>query len=164
MITLLSAVPAQAKELRILFTHDIHSYLDPSTGITDGKKQSHGGAAKLAHLISENRTDSTLIVDAGDYAMGTLYQAGFTENAYELRMLGKLGFDVTTFGNHEFDLGGYGLTDEELNERISRAGLFIEFADSFIRDAQGFARINLACPRSIVQKAMDILVSVLEKA
>ena len=37
MITLLSAVPAQAKELRILFTHDIHSYLDPSTGITDGK-------------------------------------------------------------------------------------------------------------------------------
>ena len=109
MITLLSAVPAQAKELRILFTHDIHSYLDPSTGIIDGKKQSHGGAAKLAHLISENRTDNTLIVDAGDYAMGTLYQAGFTENAYELRMLGKLGFDVTTFGNHEFDLGGYGL-------------------------------------------------------
>lgn len=62
------------------------------------------------------------------------------------------------------DLGGYGLTDEELNERISRAGLFIEFADSFIRDAQGFARINLACPRSLVRKAMDILVDVLEKA
>ncbi len=109
MITLLSAVPAQAKELRILFTHDIHSYLDPTIGIIGGKKQSYGGAAKLADMINENRTDSTLIVDGGDYSMGTLYQTGFTENAYELRMLGRLGYDVTTFGNHEFDLGGYGL-------------------------------------------------------
>lgn len=109
MITLLSAVPVQAKELRILFTHDMHSYLDPTIGIIGGKKQSYGGAAKLADMINENRTDSTLIVDGGDYSMGTLYQTGFTENAYELRMLGRLGYDVTTFGNHEFDLGGYGL-------------------------------------------------------
>lgn len=109
MITLLSAVPVQAKELRILFTHDMHSYLDPTIGIIGGKKQSYGGAAKLANLINENRTDSTLIVDGGDYSMGTLYQTGFTENAYELRILGRLGYDVTTFGNHEFDLGGYGL-------------------------------------------------------
>lgn len=109
MITCFSAVPAQARELRILFTHDIHSYLDSSVGIVDGKKRTYGGAARLAHLIDENRTGSTLIVDAGDYSMGTLYQTGFTDNSYELRMLGRLGYDVVTFGNHEFDLGGYGL-------------------------------------------------------
>lgn len=60
------------------------------------------------------------------------------------------------------DLSGYGLSDEELKKRISAAGLFIQFSKSFVGAKPGFARINIAAPRSVVQKGMDILVSVLE--
>ena len=40
--------------------------------------------------------------------MGTLYQAAYSTDAYELRNLGICGCDVTTFGNHEFDFGAKG--------------------------------------------------------
>lgn len=59
------------------------------------------------------------------------------------------------------DLSGFGLTDRQLKERISRAGLFIEFGDEFVANGEGFVRINLACPRALVEKAMDILAGCL---
>ena len=43
--------------------------------------------------------------------MGTLIQTVYTTEAAELRMLGYLGCDVTTFGNHEFDYRSGGLAD-----------------------------------------------------
>lgn len=41
--------------------------------------------------------------------MGTLFQTVYEEEASELRMLGYLGYDATTFGNHEFDYRSKGL-------------------------------------------------------
>ena len=41
--------------------------------------------------------------------MGTLIQTVFETQAAELRMLGYMGYDVTTFGNHEFDYRSKGL-------------------------------------------------------
>jgi len=55
------------------------------------------------------------------------------------------------------DLHGIGFSDEEMEERISRAGLFIQFAEDFIRDGEGFARINLGCPRSVEEKGLQRL-------
>ena len=55
------------------------------------------------------------------------------------------------------DLRGFGLTDEELKKRISKAGLFIEFGNEFVRDAEGFIRINVACPRSVLKTALERL-------
>lgn len=43
--------------------------------------------------------------------MGTLLQTLFCEEAAELRMLGALGCDVTTLGNHEFDYLSDGLAE-----------------------------------------------------
>lgn len=43
--------------------------------------------------------------------MGTLIQTVYDTEAAELRMLGYLGCDVTTLGNHEFDYGSDGLAD-----------------------------------------------------
>ena len=50
-----------------------------------------------------------LILDAGDFSMGTLIQTVYEEEAAELRMLGDLGCDVTTLGNHEYDYRSAGL-------------------------------------------------------
>lgn len=99
----------EGKTVKILFTHDIHSYFDVTKGMVDGKIREHGGAARLKTLLDRNRDENTLYLDGGDFSMGTLLQAGYTTDACELRLLGELGCDVTTLGNHEFDFGGKGV-------------------------------------------------------
>lgn len=103
-----TAAPADGKELKILFTHDIHSFLEPTEGYVEGEVREHGGAARLATLLKANSDENTIYVDAGDFSQGTLFQAGYETGAYELRMLGELGCDVTTPGNHEWDHAGKG--------------------------------------------------------
>ena len=51
------------------------------------------------------------MLDGGDFSMGTLIQTVYDTEAAELRMLGYLGYDVTTFGNHEFDYRSSGLAN-----------------------------------------------------
>jgi len=41
--------------------------------------------------------------------MGTAFGAATRETGGELRLLARMGYDATTFGNHEFDLGPDGL-------------------------------------------------------
>ncbi len=101
------------RELLILFTHDLHSYFLPHRILTeDGRPLQQGGYAKLAYLINEQKRlyrDKTLLVDAGDFSMGTLFHTAFMNEAFELRLMGKMGYDVTTFGNHDLDFHPEGL-------------------------------------------------------
>ena len=46
-----------------------------------------------------------LVLDAGDYSMGTAFAAATRETGCELQLLSLMGCDATTFGNHDFDLG-----------------------------------------------------------
>jgi len=50
-----------------------------------------------------------LILDAGDFSMGTAFAAASREIGGELQVMSRMGYDATTFGNHEFDLGPDGL-------------------------------------------------------
>jgi 5'-nucleotidase len=50
-----------------------------------------------------------LVLDAGDFSMGTPFGAASREIGGELRLMSRMGYDATTFGNHEFDLGPDGL-------------------------------------------------------
>jgi 5'-nucleotidase len=50
-----------------------------------------------------------LVLDAGDYSMGTAFAAASRETGGELQIMSRMGYDATTFGNHEFDLGPDGL-------------------------------------------------------
>ena len=103
----------QEKQLDVLFTHDTHSHLNSFDTIVDGKKQEVGGFARLKTMIDTQKKNNpdTLVLDAGDFSMGTLIQTVYTTEAAELRMLGYLGCDVTTLGNHEFDYRSSGLAD-----------------------------------------------------
>lgn len=96
---------AEAEDLNILFIHDSHDYLYPTTTIENNALLEHGGGARLAAVIKENSDENTIFLDGGDFSMGTLYQAAYSTDAYELRNLGICGCNVTTFGNHEFDYG-----------------------------------------------------------
>ena len=101
------------KELEIVFTHDLHSHLDSFTTEFNGKQQKMGGFSRIATVIQEKKKENpaTLVVDAGDFSMGTLYQTIYESEASELRMLGKIGFDATTLGNHETDYRNQGLAN-----------------------------------------------------
>ena len=101
------------KQIDVLFTHDTHSHLDSFSTIVNGEQKEVGGFTKIKTLINEKKKEDpdTLILDGGDFSMGTLIQTVYDTEAAELRMLGYLGYDVTTFGNHEFDYRSQGLAN-----------------------------------------------------
>ena len=105
----LPVAAAEGKEVDLLFIHDLHSNLDSFKAKQrgSGKEITVGGLARMKTAIDAYRKQKpeTLLLDGGDAAMGTLYQTIYATDAVELRMMGRLGFDVTTFGNHDFDYG-----------------------------------------------------------
>jgi len=122
-VLLPEALAADSKGKRtftILHTNDLHSSfigMGPSsdyTPFTIGDDSTRGGWARLAGAIARRRKarqaqGPVLTLDAGDYSMGTAFGAATRETGGELRLLAHMGFDATTFGNHEFDLGPDGL-------------------------------------------------------
>ena len=106
------ALPAAAAQdqVTVLFTHDLHSQLLPAT---DEAGNSYGGYARLMTAINQQRElyPNALLVDGGDFSMGSLFQTVYATDAAELRIMGAMGYDATTFGNHEFDYRTQGLTD-----------------------------------------------------
>lgn len=99
-----------SEEITILYTHDMHSSFLPKEG-PDG--HARGGYARLKTLIDEQKEahPNALVVDGGDFSMGSLFQTAYSTSALELRAMGQMGYDVTTFGNHEFDYRASGLAD-----------------------------------------------------
>ncbi|MBQ5327164.1 MAG: metallophosphoesterase, partial [Oscillospiraceae bacterium] len=98
----ISASAAETENATILFTHDLHSHFLP---ITDENGNSCGGYARLMTVINEQKEKhpDAILVDGGDFSMGSLFQTAYKTSALELKMMGAMGYDVTTFGNHEFD-------------------------------------------------------------
>ena len=96
------------RQATVLFTHDLHSHLLPSADEDGGE---YGGYARLMTVIREQRElyPNAILVDAGDFSMGSLFQTAYATSALELRVMGAMGYDVTTFGNHEFDYLPQGL-------------------------------------------------------
>lgn len=109
-LVLSAEASAQATEVTVLFTHDLHSHLLPSAKEGGGE---YGGYARLMTVIQQQREKypDAILVDGGDFSMGSLFQTAYTTSAIELRMMGAMGYDATTFGNHEFDYLPQGLAD-----------------------------------------------------
>lgn len=109
-----------SKTFTILHSNDIHSAfigMGPAadyTPFTLNDDATRGGYARLAALIAQrkavrNDLGPVLVLDAGDFSMGTPFAAASREIGGELQLMGRMGYDATTFGNHEFDLGPDGL-------------------------------------------------------
>lgn len=96
------AAAEENRDVTILFTHDLHSHLLPSAKEDGGE---YGGYARLMYAIRQQkqRDPDALLIDGGDFSMGSLFQTAYTTSALELRIMGAMGYDATTFGNHEFD-------------------------------------------------------------
>ena len=94
----------------ILFTHDLHSHFLPQLTAEGGES---GGYARLKTVIDEKRAmnPAALLVDGGDFSIGSLIQTLYTTQAAELRTMGAMGYDAVTIGNHEFDHKGTGFAE-----------------------------------------------------
>ena len=94
----------------ILFTHDLHSHFLPQSTAEGGES---GGYARLKTVIDGERAmnPDALLVDGGDFSIGSLIQTLYTTQAAELRTMGAMGYDAVTIGNHEFDHKGTGFAE-----------------------------------------------------
>jgi 5'-nucleotidase/UDP-sugar diphosphatase len=116
----LSSAPDGKKTFTILHTNDLHSNLIGVSPASDyspftlNNDKTLGGFARLAHLIAARKAarqaqGPVLVLDDGDYSMGTAFGAAIRETGAELQLLSRMGYDATTFGNHDYDFGPEGL-------------------------------------------------------
>jgi len=110
-------------ELVILHTNDFHGALLPSNG--------RGGLANVAAFVEAVRAVNAdvLLVDSGDFSTGSALSNMFNAEPVILGY-NMMGYDVMTFGNHEFD-GSL----EKLNEQIALADF--NFVSSNIKKQDG---------------------------
>jgi 5'-nucleotidase len=119
MVEPLAAQATRKKTFTILHTNDLHSNLvgmapvGDYTPLTLNDDNTRGGFARLATKIGERKAATegrgpVLILDAGDFTMGTAFAAATRETGAELRLLAMLGCDATTLGNHDFTFGPHG--------------------------------------------------------
>ena len=96
----LFSTSAIADNLVILHTNDTHSYIRPE------KLGKPGGMVRAKVAIDSIRQaeQHVLLVDVGDDVQGTMYFPLFGGRV-EYEMMNRMGYEMTTIGNHEFDNG-----------------------------------------------------------
>ncbi|MDR2799617.1 MAG: 5'-nucleotidase C-terminal domain-containing protein [Bifidobacteriaceae bacterium] len=108
------------KTIRIIYTNDLHSHIDPHRAYDDNKNlKTYGGYAQMSSIIDNLRKtqSATLTIDSGDFSMGSIYNQLFSSNAPDLKLLSDMKYDAVTLGNHEFDFGS-----DALAKMIKKAG------------------------------------------
>ena len=88
--------------LQLLGINDLHGQLD-----TYNAKINAGGIEYLAAYLKEReaQVDNTLMVHAGDAVGASSPVSALLQDEPTIDILNRLGFDVGTVGNHEFDEG-----------------------------------------------------------
>ncbi len=91
--------------LVILHTNDTHSNIDPFPE-NHSKYPGMGGIAKRYDIIKKIKTQepNVLLLDSGDIFQGTPYFNTF-HGVLEMKCMSRLGYDASTMGNHDFDIG-----------------------------------------------------------
>ena len=116
------ATAPQPVEFTIFHTNDWQSHLlgsGPNSEYSPesvNDDQTHGGIARLASLLKQLRElaekrGPVLVIDGGDWTMGTLFHTITRETGAELQLMKRLGYDATVIGNHEFDFRPQGLAE-----------------------------------------------------
>src|SRR4030042_7021163 len=106
VITLLllpSLLYGKEKLLTIIHTNDMHSHLlglSPNldySPLKTGDDSTIGGWTRIATVIKSEkakRTNPSLVLDAGDFLMGSFFHMISREEAVELRLMKGMAYDV----------------------------------------------------------------------
>ena len=124
-------VPPQPEVITILQTTDIHDRangaghvgfdVDPVSATS-----TVGAYSRIAAYVGSVRATAghpVVLVDSGDWTMGTIYDLTLGSQPLALTFLGIMGYDAVTLGNHEFDW-----TPKGLAQMIALAQSQVHFA------------------------------------
>jgi 5'-nucleotidase len=102
-----STDPGEYISVQLLGVNDFHGQLE-TYRTRDGKQV--GGAEYLAAYLKKHRqeNENTLLVHAGDMVGASSPVSSLMQDEPAVEWMNKVGFDIGTLGNHEFDEG----TDE----------------------------------------------------
>ncbi|HEY4640731.1 MAG TPA: metallophosphoesterase [Thermoanaerobaculia bacterium] len=111
-----AALPPQPDAITILQTTDLHDHGNGSghQGLeSDPVAMSTTGAyARIAAYVNYVRGTAghpVILVDSGDWTMGTLYDLTLTSKPLALYFINAMKYDAVTIGNHEWDYTPKGL-------------------------------------------------------
>ncbi|HUJ15336.1 MAG TPA: metallophosphoesterase [Thermoanaerobaculia bacterium] len=128
LLALLVALPAFAQRhravshpqpelLTILQTTDIHDHVNGAAHVgldvdPVSATSSVGAYSRIATYVGSVRATTAhpvVLVDSGDWTMGTLYDLTLGTNPVALAILSAFDYDAVTLGNHEWDYTPRGL-------------------------------------------------------
>ena len=81
-------------DISIIYTTDVHCGLDTNLGYS----------SLYSYKETLSKTNYVTLVDSGDYLQGDFVGA-ISNGEYIINTMNKVGYDIATIGNHEFDYG-----------------------------------------------------------
>ncbi|MBR3250816.1 MAG: bifunctional metallophosphatase/5'-nucleotidase [Erysipelotrichaceae bacterium] len=85
----------QSEDIYIVFTSDVHCGVDENFTFASLK-------AYVNEL--ESKHNDVLLVDCGDFLQGGTL-GSLSKGEYVIELMNEMGYDLVTYGNHEFDYG-----------------------------------------------------------
>ena len=112
-----AATPPKVEAITILQTTDIHDHANGAghTGLDVNPTTATsliGAYSRIATYVGTVRASSSnpvILVDSGDWTMGTLYDLTLGSRPLALGFIGSMHYDAITLGNHEWDYTPKGL-------------------------------------------------------
>lgn len=154
MLTFASPAWAKVAKIHLIFTNDIHGYVDPreATFINPNFPPPIGGGASAARYIRKIRAEvaddpdaGVVLVDAGDTWQGSPVGT-ITEGAVMEAYFDALEYDAVVPGNHEFDRG------KDVPIRMAEQ-MFQKFVCSNIYNVETGELVDWIVPYRIVERA-----------
>ena len=93
----------QTEEITIIYTNDIHTYINNRRADDERKAKNFSYSALAAmknDFIAQGK--EVILVDAGDHIQGTAF-GGTDKGETIIQLMNETGFELATLGNHEFD-------------------------------------------------------------
>lgn len=163
-VTYIVSIPT-TRTITILHTNDLQSRLlgfGPNAEYSPGTVNNDdtiGGFARLATLIERRRAaareagHTVLLLDGGDFSMGTLFHTITRQTGGELRLMHMVGYDAVAIGNHEFDFSPEGLAQMITSARNSEHDLPVLLMSNlrFDPDDAGDDRLQALFNEGVIQ-------------
>jgi 5'-nucleotidase / UDP-sugar diphosphatase len=109
LVLVVSIYAQNGETITILHTNDLHSRLlgyapeSRYSPLTVNDDKTTGGFARIASILKsekENAQGQTLVLDAGDFTMGTLFSSLESKTGFQLCLMKEMGYEVLGVGNH----------------------------------------------------------------
>lgn len=120
----IGASPVEEEEITgdiiIIYTNDVHC------GINDGL--GYSGVSAIRKKMLE-KTPYVTLVDVGDHLQGDTIGA-VSKGAYIVQIMNKVGYDIASLGNHEFDYGLKALNSNMMSAKYQYVDCNVKYTGS----------------------------------